>query len=132
MKHKEIYTDFVVFLPDYLISPQFSIRFPQTLQLARWVNYRHSVNKFGEVSMCQKLRYHLKHKEIYTDFVVFLPDYLISPQFSIRFPQTLQLARWVNYRHSVNKFGEVSMCQKLRYHLKHKEIYTDFVVFLPD
>ena len=28
-----------------------------------------------------KLRYDLKHKEIYTDFVVFLPDYLISPQF---------------------------------------------------
>ena len=36
--------------------------------------------------LCPKVeRYDLKHKEIYTDFVVFLPDYLISPRFSIRF-----------------------------------------------
>ena len=27
MKHKEIYTDFVIFLPDYLISPNCVIRF---------------------------------------------------------------------------------------------------------
>ena len=68
----------------------------------------------------------MKHKEMYTDFVVFLPDYLISPNCVKRFPHTLQIetdtAKVCGNLYALN----------LRFHLKYKEIiYQDFAVFLP-
>ena len=98
------------------ISSVFYTIFPQTLQLVTWIYDWHSV-KVWRSFYVPKLRYHLKHKEIYTDFVVFLPDYLISPQFFIRFSPDSTISYmgiWMTFCKSLKKF----LCPKVEIWLR--------------
>ena len=90
MKHKEIYTDFVVFLTDYLLSPNCVVRFSANFtdsKMGMLLTLCKSLKKFlcAKLEICNypaKVWQILSQEEIWT-FCTKLYQYLVPRRISV-------------------------------------------------